>query len=170
MSFSKIKQLSPAQAILLALLVVHSVWIMIHLGLVAQGQINPWKMGGYGMYTRPQAVPEYKIELTDGSAPEDRQLFKDIDFSSLFEKTMRTTFHCEPLNPDAVSQFFADNQKLIGHELTMTAATTDFLREPIRLERRVLGSADITWDGAASYQVKGQFCDDPFAFSGIAGA
>ena len=38
------------------LLLAHAGWICVHLNLVAREQINPWKLGGYGMYT----VPHYK--------------------------------------------------------------------------------------------------------------
>ena len=35
------------------LLLAHVGWICVHLNLVAREQINPWKLGGYGMYTMP---------------------------------------------------------------------------------------------------------------------
>ena len=37
--------------VIVALVVLHSVWIVVHLNLVSRDLINPWKLGGYGMYT-----------------------------------------------------------------------------------------------------------------------
>ena len=41
----------------LALLVIQVVWVSAHMFFHYQGKLNPWKLGGYAMYTHP--VPFY---------------------------------------------------------------------------------------------------------------
>ena len=43
------------------LLLSHVGWIGVHLNLVARGQINPWKLGGFAMYVAPR--PPVKVVL-----------------------------------------------------------------------------------------------------------
>ena len=45
------------KGILVGLVVLHSVWIVVHLNLVSRDLINPWKLGGYGMYTTAHPNP-----------------------------------------------------------------------------------------------------------------
>ena len=47
---------------LVGIFIIHTLWIVVHLILVMNNQINPWKLGGYGMYTVPS--PSFKIDVT----------------------------------------------------------------------------------------------------------
>ncbi|WP_415893883.1 hypothetical protein ACMXYN_05665 [Neptuniibacter sp. PT8_73] len=42
-------------------------WCIAHVLLVSNGDVNPWKLGGYGMYTTPAycPLPEITIEGTN---------------------------------------------------------------------------------------------------------
>ena len=57
-----------ASWIFLVLVVLHSAWILNHLRLHAEGVINPWKGGGYGMYTNLSPNPGFII-YTDKNYP-----------------------------------------------------------------------------------------------------
>jgi hypothetical protein len=168
---SWLKKLTLPQLVLLALLTVHTGWIGVHLTLVGQDRINPWKLGGYGMYTRPQAVPFYEVYLLDNPGDEDGEWVDDFDDWAFYEQTKRSTFHCEPFNPAAIEQFLDQNQDLVGSDIKIYALTTAFEREPIRLEPVYLGAAKVIWQDETNYSVEGSFCeDDPFAFEGSTAA
>ena len=64
------------------LLLAHVGWICVHLGLVAKEQINPWKLGGYGMYTVPHYTALTHVFVIDDNSKKwfelarHRRLFK----------------------------------------------------------------------------------------------
>lgn len=51
MPFSDPAGWSLRKATIVGLVVLHSAWIVFHMILVSRELINPWKLGGYGMYT-----------------------------------------------------------------------------------------------------------------------
>lgn len=161
---SWLKQLSLPQAILVALLTIHTVWIGVHLVLVSQDRINPWKLGGYGMYTRPQAVPFYEIEVLANPGDDEGEWVDEFDDWGFYDHMKRTTFHCEAFNPQAMIQLFEDNEWLIGSDLKIAAGTTEFLRDPIRLEPVYVGEARVIWQDETRFEVSGAFCEKDFGF------
>ena len=50
-----LSRIDARKAVIFGLLALHTVWIANHLRLVYQDRINPWRLGGYGMYTRPNS-------------------------------------------------------------------------------------------------------------------
>jgi len=54
--------------IIAGLLILHIAWIGNHLRWVANDEINPWRMGGYAMYTVPSLGQ--RILVFDASFPE----------------------------------------------------------------------------------------------------
>ena len=59
--FSNPAAWSVRKIILVSLIALHAVWIGIHLNLVSKNLINPWKLGGYGMYTTANNGPVLHI-------------------------------------------------------------------------------------------------------------
>ena len=63
------------------LLVFVALWPFVHLGLVARYEINPWKLGGFAMYTTP--VPPVQVVLFEqgragGMTPIDERLLPPL--------------------------------------------------------------------------------------------
>ena len=58
----------------LALLIAFTLWPAVHLTLVRVYGVNPWKLGGWGMYAVPQLQPSVRVfGLTASSqAPRSR--------------------------------------------------------------------------------------------------
>jgi len=163
--------MSIQQLVLLALFAVHTGWIGFHLTLVEDERINPWKLGGYGMYTRPQASPFYEVEVLADPADEEGEWVDEFDDWAFYDQTMRTTFHCEPFNIAAMKQFFDENGALVGKDLKIYALTTKFERDPIRLEPVYVGAAKVIWQDLQRYTVSGSFCgDEEFRFEGAIAA
>ena len=46
-------------------------WPLVHRGLVAQYHLNPWKLGGFAMYT--SARPPIIVSVIDGSGAQRRE-------------------------------------------------------------------------------------------------
>jgi hypothetical protein len=55
--FSKPSGWSAQKVVLLGLISLHATWIVFHLTLVSLELVNPWKLGGYGMYTTVHPKP-----------------------------------------------------------------------------------------------------------------
>jgi hypothetical protein len=60
---------------LLGLLLFVAIWPLLHRGLVAEFQLNPWKLGGFAMYAT--ATPPLRVTVfrntSDGVAPLDER-------------------------------------------------------------------------------------------------
>ncbi len=150
--------------VLLALLLVHVGWISIHVSLVANEQINPWKLGGYGMYTVPNPRP--RVRLYEGLA-EDRRLVKGGYYSRAFaDDNRRFVFRCTEISQNSLENFFRKNRKLIGKQLTVVVEERAFLHDPIRTEKRVRGVTQIKWKSDFSFDYRGKICGDQYLGSG----
>ncbi len=44
-----------------AVFVIHASWVATHVMLVADDRVDPWKLGGYGMYTTPSLQTHVEI-------------------------------------------------------------------------------------------------------------
>ena len=42
-------------------MVALAIWPAVHIGLVARYDLNPWKLGGWGMYSAPQLASEVRV-------------------------------------------------------------------------------------------------------------
>ena len=50
-----------------ALLVVMTIWPLVHIGLVFAYDLSPWKLAGWGMYSAPR-MDSYGMEVYGGAA------------------------------------------------------------------------------------------------------
>ena len=59
-------------------LTVHATWLLIHACLVANDRINPWKLGGYAMYTVPAPCASVRVLQSD-----EHGFFEDIQLKGI---------------------------------------------------------------------------------------
>ena len=125
--FSKPTGWSVRKAILLALVIGHAVWIIVHLNLVSRELINPWKLGGYGMYTVPHPSPAFTLfdRRFDGLeitvSKDDR---KKLTWDNWF-----FVFRCRPITVASLQRYLRDNPRLVGIPLRFIFAEKKMVPE-----------------------------------------
>ena len=62
--------------ILYPLLVVLTLWPLVHIGLVFAYDTSSWKLAGWGMYATPQILPDARIRCWAPGDPEPFELRK----------------------------------------------------------------------------------------------
>ncbi|MCH2170599.1 hypothetical protein MK489_07425 [Myxococcota bacterium] len=55
--------------VLIAGLTAFTLWPLVHMAAVAQWDINPWKLGGWAMYSVP--VPRVEVSLQASAGPDE---------------------------------------------------------------------------------------------------
>src|SRR5262245_1176834 len=76
-----------------AILVLHVGWIANHMRLVANDRINPWRLGGYAMYT--VASPALKMVAIDPDFPDTPLVAGFMRYEAAVRFTNATrTFRC----------------------------------------------------------------------------
>src|SRR4051794_1853204 len=118
-----------------ALLIFHTLWIMNHLRWVATGQINPWKLGGYGMYTVPD--PQVALTLFEIRFPGTRFELDPTTYSlANYRKVTRFTnvrraFRCARIESEQLTAFFEENPQLRDRSLVFFYTEGKFIRDPV---------------------------------------
>jgi hypothetical protein len=51
------------QRVLGVALLVFTVWPLAHIQLVQHLDVSPWKLGGWGMYSRPELLPKGRVTV-----------------------------------------------------------------------------------------------------------
>ncbi|MEM7633785.1 MAG: hypothetical protein AAF299_04450 [Pseudomonadota bacterium] len=138
------------------LLLLHSIWIIVHMNLVSRELINPWKLGGYGMYTT--ASPRPKLQLFDmrfGPTPMDWNAYNADGFT---QENHRFAFRCAQFSEASMQKFFNENSLLVGMPIQFVIWERRLLREPIRIEGAAHSLLAIRWTGADTFRYAGQVC------------
>jgi hypothetical protein len=139
------------------LLILHIAWIGNHMRLVAAGQINPWRLGGYAMYTVPN--PAERSQLFDAD-------FRDMPVQAYFlqyERATRLTnygraFRCANVPASALLAFFEENQDLIGRNLAFVYSEKQLVRTPPGTKRVTQGVVVVIWRDERSFTYTNRFC------------
>ncbi len=153
---AKFKKLSGKHIVIIGLLILHTVWIIAHLNLVSKGLINPWKLGGYGMYTKPNY--KAKLRLYDVSSQPmiiSRKSYKRTNFRNA---NLRYIFRCRKFTEEAFLVFFQDNPHLIKRNLRFVLREKEFTRGPIGVKRVVYSTAEIRWPRKDKFIFNGEIC------------
>ena len=143
--------------VVMGILVLHVAWLVNHMRLVAADQINPWRLGGYGMYTVPN--PGYRILVYDPASP-DQPLpvnFMRYDIAIRFTNAGRT-FRCANMSSKSLLSFFNENRNLIGRDVVFVFGERRFIRSPPSSERKTQGVAFIKWQDTQNFIVLNKFC------------
>ena len=151
--------------VIAALLVIHALWLVNHMRWVAADRINPWKLGGYAMYTVPATWTTFAVmDISDANAP---ALLTTSDYdASGFVKSRgwfnrRRSFRCLHLADDILRVFFEDNPALAGVPILLYFSDREFVRDPVSVRYREQGRVEVKWDDAGkSFEYKSTFCGE----------
>ena len=150
--------------IFVVLVVIHSAWIANHLRLHAEGVINPWKGGGYGMYTNLSPGPRF-IVYTDmvfpvATTPANR--ITKFNEAPLMEKTnilnFNRFFRCRNVSPTALKRFIRQNRSKLKRYVSVGVQERYVDQETRAAKGKIIGTFQLSInDAIASY--KGTICD-----------
>jgi hypothetical protein len=143
------------------LLIVHSVWILNHLRLVAGDKINPWKLGGYGMYTVPDPRQRLAILVeTEGG-------FREIDQRTLNMEGFREhmpfadqsrSFRCIAPPEAAIASLIRDNYPLKHTAMAIVYIERAFDKAKRNVVNDTRGQMIITWEDLAELTYSNTLC------------
>jgi hypothetical protein len=143
--------------IIAGLLILHIAWIGNHVRWVAAGQINPWRLGGYAMYTVPSPSPG--MQVYDVNFPETRLKASTVryDAATRFTNASRT-FRCANVPSAALLAFFDENKDLIGRNLAFVFTERQFFRNPPTTKRTKQGFVTVMWRNERTFTYTNRFC------------
>jgi hypothetical protein len=143
--------------VLSSLVIAHIAWIANHLRLVANDEINPWRLGGYGMYTVPG--PEARFQVFDKADPNAPIPVEKLGFETAqrFTNPART-FRCAPVTPEALRSFFRENMNLIGRDIAIVYSEIKFSRTPPSAARKMQGGVLVSWPEFNTFSYTNKFC------------
>lgn len=145
------------------LLLAHVAWLGVHLTLVAEERINPWKLGGYGMYTVPNPLARTHVALYDNESGKWVTLANDQANSFNFDnENYLHVFRCNLPSKDAFIGFMDENPHLRHRPLTIVLSEQQFSRDPVDVSREIYARMEIRWTGRTVFAVKGVVCNDVF--------
>jgi hypothetical protein len=150
------------KSVIVTVLIFHTLWIVNHLRWVANEQVNPWKLGGYGMYTAPE--PHATLTLFDIRFPGAHSKLDPSTYSlTNYRKVSRFTnnrrvFRCAHIKPEQLKAFFDENPQLRGWNLMFFYAEGKFIRNPVSVKRVEQGRATIIWIGKDFFEYTSEFC------------
>jgi hypothetical protein len=144
--------------VIAALLVLHVAWIANHMRLVAGDQINPWRLGGYAMYTVPQ--PSARLGAFDAASPQTPIPISLVRYIA----TQRSTnpgraFRCADVPAEALRALIQENRHLIGKDFYLVISEKRFVHSPPFITRRVQGFVQVTWPYTNGFTYVSKFCD-----------
>ena len=143
--------------IIAALLMLHIVWIANHMRLVANDQINPWRLGGYAMYTVP--LPSSRLvvfEAANLEAPVRVSLVRYLAAQRLTNPGR--VFRCAHVTTEDLRGLIYENRHLIGRSLLLVISESRFVRNPPATSRQVQGVVEMTWRDMKTFTYVSKFC------------
>lgn len=144
------------------MLAAHALWVANHLRWVATDQINPWRLGGYGMYTVPAPSVRLHLYVIDENyalVELDRRSFslRRFNMTTRFTNIQRT-FRCKHVGKDSLLAFYEENPPLRGRDAIFVFSELKFVRNPVSAKRAEQGRVTVTWQGRESFQYISDFC------------
>ena len=155
-----------ALKLLVGLLLLAQVgWIGVHLNLVARELINPWKLGGYAMYTGPNYTPLTHVFLFDDKSQKWSELARDLHLFNSFQFNSKNFFHifrCRAPSEESIVVFLDENQHLRYRPIALALSEKVFTRKPISSHREFYTKVQIAWAGKALFGYRGEICGKSF--------
>ena len=140
----------------IAALVLHIGWIGNHMRLVANDQINPWRLGGYAMYTVPN--PGSNVQVYDVESA-TRLSVRLLQYEVATRSTnVGRTFRCAGVPGEALRRFFGENQDLIGRNIRFVYSERRFTRSPPSTKIETQGTVSVAWQGDWRFTYTNSFC------------
>ena len=155
-----------ARRILIGLLLAAQiVWLGGHLTLVSKGLINPWKLGGYGMYTTANPRAQTHVYYHDDAAgrwteiPRSENRFNSFLFDS---RNHLHVFRCRPPGEFALTGFMDENPHLRYRPLTIALSEATLTRDPVGAARKIYATIEFAWSGQTKFGYRGKLCGHQF--------
>ena len=146
--------------VVIALILMHVGWICTHLWLVSNNQINPWKLGGYGMYTT--ADPKPVIQVYDMRFGGQVMSPESIRVDRFVAKNARLAFRCKHITEDSMRMLAVDNQHLAGVPLQLAVLELSLKRDPIRQEWGPSTVLGIMWASQHGIVYEAETCGEEY--------
>jgi hypothetical protein len=143
--------------IMAGLLILHIAWIGNHMRWVVSGQINPWRLGGYAMYTVPN--PETRVRVYDVNLP-DTHLRVNLNgyyMATRFTNVERA-FRCADVPAAALLALFEENRDLIGTNLALVYSERQFVGNTPSTKRAMQGVVIVSWQDTQTFTYTNRFC------------
>ena len=147
------------------LLLAHVGWICVHLNLVAREQINPWKLGGYGMYTVPHSKALTHVFVINDNSKKWFELarHRHLFNSFLFDlKNFLHVFRCRASSEGSIVAFLDENPHLRYRPLVIALSEMRFTRKPLSSNREIYAKVEIAWNGETLFGYRGDICGKSF--------
>lgn len=136
------------------LLVLHVLWIGTHLYLVKYHQLNSWKLGGYGMYTKPS--PRFRLDAhIEGIEEKDQQWRAKPNFALA---NWDFVMPCRPPSAASIASFYQDNPPAVGKKTYLLVTIKSFKRYPIEAKYLPKVDLQVTWPDANTFSWTGDVC------------
>lgn len=142
--------------IIAGILIFHIAWIGNHMRWELNERINPWKLGGYAMYTSVNPLPGVRL-YEPVSRERIKADFVPYEAATLFTNGRRA-FRCASVPPRALVAFFKANTDLIGKSLVFVYSERQLFRDPLSTKRVTVGVLFVTWQGAEEFSYTSNFC------------
>jgi hypothetical protein len=148
--------------VIIAALVFHVLWIVNHFRWVTNGQIDPWKLGGYAMYTvPPPRVTLVLLNLQNPAAPRriDPGIYSMTRYEAMTTFTnIKRAFRCAHVKAEELKVFFEENPQLRGNNLGFLYLENKFIQNPVATKRVRQGRVTIIWTGSDRFEFTSDFC------------
>jgi hypothetical protein len=126
--------------IVVAGLVLFALWPAVHRALVAAFDVNPWKLGGWAMYTRPHFPPELRLYVLRGDGEREIARLTPWERTLADELAERRYTIGELASPDALARALLERTRGDGVAIELRTRFLDPVTARIgeRVERREL--------------------------------
>lgn len=139
------------------LLLLHIAWIGNHMRWIAADQINPWRLGGYAMYTVPNLGQLTRVY--DANSQESPLQVNMLKYETATRLTnYARTFRCAAVPAAALLAFFDENAFLIGRNLVFVMSERQLVRNPVQVKRVTKGIVVVAWQDERTFAYSNRFC------------
>jgi len=140
------------------LLALHIAWIGVHIYLVQHHELNQWKLGGYGMYTKP--APRFRLYAhVDGFTDADQKAWKRKPAFARLNQYF--VLPCQPLTAHSITGFYQDNPQAVGKTTHLLVTIKSFKRYPIEAKYLPKVELVVKWPDTHTFRWQGTVCDQP---------
>lgn len=139
-----------------ALLLAQVTVVLIHMVMVTGGYINPWKWGGYAMYTVPGGTPTVEVfqRFDEGASA----LTATLELEGYRVAHQYFHYYCQPQRAAGIATLLRDNPSLQGMDIDLVIAVATFDRYPLRQSLRELSRVTVRWSDATHYTFNSTTC------------
>lgn len=147
-----------ARPILFGLLAANVMWIATHMYMVSTDRIDPWKGGGYGMYTKPNPRTTMNIRFPDAAgeavkAPRDWLFMRDNYYF---------VFKCRPVSVRSLVEYIDRHPELKGKPLNLELLEIGFRTRPVGRQLKRVGKGGLRYRGDGTAVLIYEACGETY--------